>query len=94
MSIVTDSRSPDHLAAVAAADLMLGDEDAVFAQLQRRLPPFELVDVSPSADEQTVLAIPSINFDPWVLDSHASELPALRSAACICCLRCAAHAPG
>jgi hypothetical protein len=77
MSLVTGSRLPERVAAVAAVGPQIGDGDAVFARLQRRLRTFELVAASPSADEQTVLAIPSINFDPWVLDAHASELPAL-----------------
>jgi hypothetical protein len=77
MMLLTELVSPGHVAAVAAAKPTLGEEDAAFAQLQRRLCPFESIDASQSAQERTIVAIPSINFAPWVLDSHASELAAL-----------------
>jgi len=77
MVVVTESPSPGQVAAVAAASPQLSDEDAAFAQLQRRLHPFESTDASEPAQERTIVAIPSINFDPWVLDAHASELPTL-----------------
>jgi len=77
MVVLTESASPGSGVAVAAAKPKPGDADAAFAQLQRRLRPFESVDASELAQERTIVAIPSIDLDRWVLDAHASELPAL-----------------
>lgn len=76
MFVLSESASPGSVA-VAAAERRLADADGVFARLQRRLRPFESVDASQLAEERTIVVIPSINFHPWVLNSHASELPAL-----------------
>src|SRR5436305_10247265 len=77
MVVLTESASPGSGVAVAAAKPKPGDADAAFVQLQRRLRPFESVDASELAQERTIVAIPSIDLDRWVLDAHASELPAL-----------------
>lgn len=77
MLLLAESTSPEDLAAVDTSKPNLGDEDAAFAELQRRLRPFESVDAPQSVGERVVVAIPSINFDPWILNAHENELPAL-----------------
>ena len=52
------------------------DSQAAFAALQARLR-FESTDDPARAEERTILAIRSINFDQEVLDRHAEDLPAL-----------------
>ena len=60
-----------------------GDPDTAFAALQARLRPFDSTDDPAHAEERTVLAIPSLNFDRELLDRHATDIPALEER-CLC----------
>ena len=53
------------------------DPDTAFAALQAGLRPFDSTDDPAKAQERTVLAIPSLNFDQELMDRHAGDIPAL-----------------
>ena len=53
------------------------DREARFAALQAGLRPFDSTDDPAQAEERTVLAIPSLNFDQELMDRHAGDIAAL-----------------
>ena len=55
----------------------MSEAEATFAALQRRLRPFESTDDPTSAEERTVVGIPSTNLGLELLHRHATDLPAL-----------------
>jgi len=59
------------------ADVGQSDREAAFAGLQLRLRPFESTVDAARAQVRTVLAIPSINLHPEVLERHVEDIPAL-----------------
>jgi hypothetical protein len=56
---------------------MASPDEQAFADLQRRLRPVEATDNPRDSQACTILAIPSMNFDPELLAAHAAELPAM-----------------